>query len=130
MIINKINNHKRQADIIDWHKQPISRDVLQHKQAKFKQWGFVLHLDLTTDANKCPECDCITCDLTYSYDDGANSLEFGFEVCLSCWQVQELIPVYDVQEKYISDKDYAVLIPLLEKQEYKLVMMILDIFME
>lgn len=130
MIINKINNNNRVADIRDWKKRPVTWDDFQRKQTKLKHWNFVLHPELTSATNLCPECQCRQSSLTYVYDDGKNCLEFCFEVCVSCWQVSELIPVYDVRDEYKSDKDYSVLLPAIQNHDYKLAMMILDIFME
>jgi hypothetical protein len=130
MIINRINNNNRKANIIDWAKQDVSLSFLQHKQAKFKQWGFVLHHELTSAANLCPDCQCRKSSLTYVYDDGKNGIEFCYEVCPACSRVSELIPIYDIDKLVVSDEDRALFITALAKPEYRLVMMVLDIFME
>lgn len=83
--------------IIDWTQtEPVSVAEFRHRQADLMQAGYRVnnHEELGDDFASCAVCDSHQ-RIGFSMALPNSSTWLWFEVCLSCWTVIELIPVYE-----------------------------------
>lgn len=132
MIVNHKDNNNSKPDIIDWKASELANlSELRAKQRKLSKYGFHLENGMTTHEKACANCGCKQCVLTYTLDTPTCEIEFCFEMCPSCWQARELIPVYDPTSALkINDSDLVSVLSVLPDEQFNLVLMLLDIWSE